>query len=99
MNKEEFNKLSELERDCLEYAIGDFWSDHNFRERIEDLLQNIESCIFHGARPTGMDSLPDFAEELQSVCNDAQRKWKHYAQKALQEFHEYDKLEKEGKAE
>lgn len=93
MNKEEFNKLSEFERDYLEYAIGDFWSDYNFRERIEDLLENIESCVFRGAKPTGMDSLPDYAEELHNVCNEAQRTWKHYAQKALREFHEYGKQE------
>ena len=27
------------------------------------------------------------------VCNDAQRTWKRYAEKALKEFHEYDEQE------
>ena len=93
MNIEEFNKLSELERDCLEYAIGDFWSEYNFRERVEELLQTIESCVFRGARPTGIEVLPFFAEELHDVCNEAKGKWKHYAKKALEEFHEYDEQE------
>ena len=90
MNKDEFNKLSELERECLDYARGDFWNEFYFRERMEGLLRDIERVVFRGGN---IEKLPDCGEELHELCNDAANKWKHYAKKALQEFHEYDEQE------
>ena len=90
MNKEEFNKLSELERDFLEYAMVDFWNEYNFRERIKSALQDIEFFAFRHANPTNIDRLPFFSEILHSVCINAENTWKHYAQKALEEFNEYE---------
>ena len=89
MTRQEFDKLSEDERECLEWAIGDFWSDHNFRERIKALLHDIEYNL-HSGSPRHIDNLSDYAEELQGVCSDAQRFWKRYAENALKEFREYE---------
>ena len=90
MNKDEFNKLSELERDCLDYARGDFWNEFYFRERMEGLLRDIERVVFRGGN---IEKLPEYGEELHELCNDAANKWKHYAKKALEEFHEYEEGE------
>lgn len=90
MNKDEFNKLSELERECLDYARGDFWNEFYFRERMEGLLRDIERVVFRGGN---IEKLPDCGEELHELCNDAANKWKHYAKKALEEFNEYEEQE------
>ncbi len=90
MNKDEFNKLSELERECLDYARGDFWNEFYFRERMEGLLRDIERVVFRGGN---IEKLPDCGEELHELCSEAANKWKHYAKKALEEFHEYDEQE------
>lgn len=90
MTKDEFNKLSELERECLDYARGDFWNEFYFRERMEGLLRDIERVVFRGGN---IEKLPDCGEELHELCNEAANKWKHYAKKALEEFHEYDEQE------
>ena len=90
MNKEEFDKLSELERECLDYARQDFWNEHNFRERAKDLLQDIERVVFWGGN---IEKLPEYGEELHGVCSDAERTWKHYSKKALEEFNEYEEGE------
>lgn len=89
MTREEFEKLSEDERECLEWAIGDFWSEHNFRERIKSLLHDIEYNL-HSGNPRFVGNLSDYAEELQEVCSSAGRFWKRYAEKALKEFREYE---------
>ena len=88
MTREELEKLSEDERECLEWAIGDFWSDHNFRERIKSLLDDIEYNL-HSGNPRLVRNLPDYAEELQSVCSSAEQSWNRYAKKALKEFAEH----------
>ena len=36
------------------------------------------------------ENLPNYAEELQSVCSDAGQFWKRYAKNALKEFAEYE---------
>ena len=90
MNKNEFNKLSQLEQDCLEYAVVDFWNEYNFRERIKSALRDIEFCVFRDANPTNINRLPFFTEILHGVCLNAEKTWKHYAQKALEEFNEYE---------
>jgi len=89
MNMKEYDKLSEGERECLEWAIGDFWNEHNFRERIKGLIENIEYNL-DNASPRFFENLPDYAEELQNVCSDAERFWKRYAKNALKEFAEYE---------
>lgn len=86
MTREEFDKLSENERECLEWAIGDFWNEHNFRERIKSLLHDIEYNL-HSGNPRL--NLSDYAEELQDVCSSAERFWGRYAEKALKEDAEY----------
>ena len=80
-------KMTILERECLDYARGDFWNEFYFRERVEGLLQDIERVVFRGGN---IEKLPDCGEELHELCNEAANKWKHYAKKALEEFHEYE---------
>ena len=87
MTREEFDKLSEDERECLEWAIGDFWSEHNFRERVKGLLHDIEYNL-HSGNPRL--NLSDYAEELQDVCSSAERSWKRYAKNALEEFRQHE---------
>jgi len=90
MIKDELSKLSELERECLDYARGDFWNEFYFRERVEGLLQDIERVVFRGGK---IEKLPEYGEELHELCSEAATKWKHYAKKALEEFHEYEEGE------
>ena len=87
MTRDEFEKLSEDERECLEWAIGDFWNEHNFRERIKSLLHDIEYNL-HSGNPRL--NLSGYAEELQEVCSSAERFWKRHAENALKEFREYE---------
>jgi len=88
MTRDELEKLSEEERECLEWALGDFWSDHNFMERIKSLLHDIEYNL-HNGNPRF--SLFDYAKELKDVCGGAERSWERYAQNALKEFRDTDK--------
>jgi len=90
MTKDELSKLSESERECLDYARGDFWNEFYFRERVEDCLQDIERVVF---RSGNIEKLPEYGEELHELCSEAATKWKHYAKKALEEFHEYEEGE------
>jgi hypothetical protein len=90
MIKDELSKLSESERECLDYARGDFWNEFYFRERVEDCLQDIERVVF---RSGNIEKLPEYGEELHELCSEAATKWKHYAKKALEEFHEYEEGE------
>ena len=89
MTREEFDKLSEAERECLEWAIGDFWNEYNFYERIKGLLDDFERNLYAND-PRYIHQLPQYAEELQDVCNDAVRFWKRYAENALKEDAEYE---------
>ena len=88
----DFDKLSEVERECLEWAIGDFWNEYNFYERIKGLLDDFERTLYAN-NPRYIHKLPEYAEELQGVCSDALRFWKRYAENALKEDAEYEGAE------
>lgn len=91
MTKINFDELSADEKECLDYALGDFLNNYNFRERADDLLRDIENLLIHGLNARQMQNLPSLAEELSSVCDQAARFWDRYAENELKEFAEYEK--------
>ena len=75
------------ERECLQYAVGDFWTEYEFYERIKNILNGFDRIFLRDGDPS---RLPDYTQELNDVCTEAARFWKRYAENALKEFNEYE---------